>query len=150
MTPLVLGVGNDWRGDDALGLIAARRLRARLDGRADVLESRADAGSLLDAWRGRDVVVLLDATRSGAPPGTIRRFEAGAEPLPAGWDQGSTHAFGAAEAIELARALHELPARVVVYGVEAGRDDPGAELSPEAARALVELERRVAEEVERA
>ncbi len=41
MTPLVLGVGNDWRGDDALGLIAARRLRARLDGRADVLESRA-------------------------------------------------------------------------------------------------------------
>jgi hydrogenase maturation protease len=148
--PLVIGLGNDWRGDDALGLLAARRLCASLNGHADVREARPDAAALLDAWRGRDVVVLLDAMRSGAAPGTIRRFDAAAAPLPAAWDGGSTHAFGAAQAIELGRALHELPARVIVYGVEAGPVEAGAGLSREVERSLDEIERLVAEEVARA
>ncbi len=41
----------------------------------------------------------------------------------------STHAFGVGDAVELARALGRLPARVVVYGVEGADFTAGAPLS---------------------
>lgn len=55
----------------------------------------------------------------------------------------STHTFGVAEAIELGRVLGRLPASLVIYGIEAGRFDQGAEPQP-AVLAAVE---RVAQEI---
>ena len=49
---------------------------------------------------------------------------------------GGTHAFGLAEAVELARALRRLPQRLVLVGVEAVGFDYGAPLSPEVAAAV--------------
>ena len=86
-----------WRGDDAAGLEVARR--------AGGVEHEGDATRLLDAWAGADDVVVVDAAASGAPPGTLRWFDASAAPLPAAQLRSSTHAFGVADAIELARAL---------------------------------------------
>jgi hydrogenase maturation protease len=53
-------------------------------------------------WDKANMVIVLDAVVSGAQPGTICRFDAQADPLPTRWFHGSTHAFGVAEAIELA------------------------------------------------
>jgi hydrogenase maturation protease len=44
--------------------------------------------------------------------------------------RGSTHDFGIAEAVELARILGRLPRHLVVYLVEGERFDIGARLSP--------------------
>ena len=73
---------------------------------------------MIDAIEGREAAVLVDASSSGAAPGTIHRFDASAEPVPARSFRSSTHAFGVGEAIELARALGKLPGTVVVYGIE--------------------------------
>jgi hydrogenase maturation protease len=51
----------------------------------------------------------------------------------------STHALGVPEAIELARALGRLPARLEVYAIEGARFTAGAELSPAVERAVREL-----------
>jgi hydrogenase maturation protease len=51
---------------------------------------------------------------TGAAPGTIRRLDAIAQPFPKGAFRRSTHAFGVAEAIELSRAMGELPKSLVV------------------------------------
>ena len=69
--------------------------------------------------------------------GAIHRFDAGTGPLPARVFRSSTHAFGVGDAVELARALGRLPAKVVVYGVEGAGFDAGAALS-EPARGAVE------------
>jgi hydrogenase maturation protease len=82
---------------------------------------------------------VVDAVVTGGPAGTLHRFELGAEapPLPAGVrERGGTHAVGLATAVELGRALHRLPARVVVVAVEAGGFDVGAPLSPPVAAAV--------------
>ena len=77
--------------------------------------------------------------RSGGTTRTSR-------PLPAVFSRSSTHSFGVAEAVELARALGRLPARVVVFGIE-GRDfTPGEGLSPDVDAAVDEVVRRVTEE----
>ncbi|UCH82942.1 MAG: hydrogenase maturation protease, partial [Candidatus Latescibacterota bacterium] len=70
-----------------------------------------------------------DAAQTGSEPGTIHVFDAAVRPLPANCFRCSTHAFGVADAIELARSLGRLPRTLRVYGVE-GRDfSTGSQLS---------------------
>jgi hydrogenase maturation protease len=126
---VVIGVGNAARGDDAAGLVVARRVGGR--------EHEGDPLALLEAWEGAATAVVIDAVRSGAVPGTVHRFEAGDAALPARLRSStSTHAVGLAEAIELARALDRLPPRLIVYGIEGERFTAGAELSPAVAAAV--------------
>ena len=81
--------------------------------------------------------MVVDAVRSGAAPGTVHRFDVGSGPLPAALrSSASTHLLGLAEALELARALGRLPARVTVYGIEAERFDTGAPVTPRVAAAI--------------
>ena len=55
----------------------------------------------------------------------------------------STHAFGLAEAVELARALGRLPPRLIVYGIEGKSFEAGVGLSPEVGAAVQEVVERV-------
>jgi hydrogenase maturation protease len=138
---VVIGVGNDLRGDDAAGLLAARRLRATPGVRA--VEHTRDGLSLMDHWRANDRVVVVDALRSGHEPGSVVRFEATEGPVPgdAGWV--SSHSPGVAEGIETARALGRLPASLTVYGIEADRLDPGGSVTPAVVEAVEEVARAI-------
>jgi hydrogenase maturation protease len=130
---VVIGVGNALRHDDAAGLEIVRQLRARARAaEIAVYEQQGEPLALLDMWEGADAVVLADAIRCGGAPGSIRRIDATSAPIPARLrGSSSTHAVGVGEAIELARALHRLPGRVVLFGVEGRRFDAGSGLSEE-------------------
>ena len=91
---------------------------------------------LIEDWTGADAVIVVDAVSSGAPPGTIHRLTPLSEPIPAALAQGSTHAFGLAETIELARTLDRLPPRLTVYGIEGERFAAGQQLSPPVSAAV--------------
>lgn len=127
--PLFVGIGNADRGDDAAGPLVVRRLH---DFRTAEL---SDCTDLFDLWVDEGEVVVVDAMVTGAPVGTIRRFEVGAFTLPVGAFP-STHAFGLAETVELARALGKLPAKLTIIGIEAGSVGLGASLSPEVEMAI--------------
>lgn len=143
---VIVGAGNAYRRDDGAGLAIARRLIGALPGAVRVLVKEGDFASLVDDWQGADAVIVIDATSSGLEPGTIRRYEAHERPLPSAFSRSSTHSFGVAEAIELARALGRLPARLVVFGIE-GRDFTlGEGLSADLDAAVDEVVRRVIEE----
>ncbi len=139
---IVIGVGNAWRGDDAAGLMVARRLRGTVAAR----EQEGDGTGLLEAWAGARHVVVVDAAARDAAPGSVRRFDARAAPLPARFLRSSTHAFGVADAVELARALDRLPERLEVYAIEGASFAAGAPLSAAVAAAIDELADRLAAE----
>jgi len=130
---LVIGLGNELRGDDGAGIEVARRLRGlAAEAGIDVRAQQGEPAGLINAWSGRKAVLIVDTMRSGAEPGTICRFDASCEPLPAQLrGSSSTHALSLAEAIELARALGRLPPRVVVFAIEGQRFETGAALSDE-------------------
>jgi len=133
---LVIGLGNVWAGDDAAGLLVARLVRERAPAGVAVIEHEAEPIALLDAWDGASLTIMVDATSGGGEPGAVRVLEATHEPLPAGFTGTSTHSFGLAEAIELARALGRLPERMVVVGIEGERFQAGAEPGPAVTAAL--------------
>jgi hydrogenase maturation protease len=132
----VIGLGNEWRSDDGAGLEVARRTGGR--------QLAGEPVALVEALAGAREVTIVDAVRSGAPPGTVHEFEAGAVPLPVRlFGASSTHALGLAEALELARSLGRLPARVRVLGIEGARFDYGRGLSPEVEEAVERCTRSI-------
>jgi hydrogenase maturation protease len=133
---LVLGVGNEYGRDDAVGLAVARRLAGHVPAGVTVVECEQEPSRLIDAWAGAATALVVDAVHSGAPPGTLHRFDASTEPIPTRIFRTSTHAFGVGDAIELSRVLGTLPPHVVVHGVEGGAFGAGVELSAEVAAAL--------------
>jgi len=133
---IVIGVGNAWAGDDAAGLLVARKVRARVPAGVKVIEHEGEPTALLEEWPGTALAVVVDATSGGDAPGKVRVMDATGAPLPAAFTGTSTHAFGVAEAIELGRALGRLPERLLVVGVEGARFEAGAEPSAEVTAAL--------------
>jgi hydrogenase maturation protease len=133
---LILGVGNPDRADDAAGLLVARRLRQL--GIA-AREHTDDMLGLIEEWSTEDGVILVDAVVTGAVPGRITAWDARKAAIPHDAFFCSTHALGVAEAVELARALGLLPRKLIVYGIEAISFEPGGQLSPEVAAAVVRL-----------
>jgi hydrogenase maturation protease len=144
---LIIGIGNPNCGDDAIGPLVAQRLVGRLPPEVTIFDRTGDMLGLIEEWSGRDGVVLVDAAKAVASPGTIHRIDLLRESLPAGMSLASTHAFGLTDAVELARALDQLPARLVVYAVVGERFDPGAPQSPAMSKAAEVVAERVVLEV---
>ena len=133
---LVIGIGNEYRGDDGVGLAVARELRVKNPPDMLIIESSGDGAALMEAWKGAQSVIVIDAASSGGAPGTIHRFDALAQSIPTGFSFHSTHAFGVAEAIGLAQVLQQLPPRLLVYAIEGENFSAGVGLSPRVAKAV--------------
>jgi hydrogenase maturation protease len=139
---VVIGVGNAMRGDDAVGILVARRIR-ELDHSIKVVEGSADATYLMEAWDNAKLAFIVDATRAGGEPGTVYHMHVGKLPIPARLFRYSTHNYDVSEAIELARALGKLPPSLIIYGIEGENFEAGRGLSDE----VEEAAKRVTESV---
>ena len=133
---LLIGVGNPDRGDDAVGRRVAQALAGELSEDIEVLQLSGEASEVVSQLQGAEAAILVDASSSGAPAGSVQRFDAVAEPLPGELFAVSTHGVGVADAIELARALGDLPAVCVVYAIEGKCFDPGEPVSAPVAAAV--------------
>lgn len=134
---LLIGIGNDFAGDDAAGRLIARRL-AGTPG-FDVIESHGAAADLVAAFEGRRRVVMVDACLSGAAPGTLHRIDAHSRGLPQYLSAVSSHGIGPGQGVALARALGLLPERCDIIAIEAAGFALGTGLSPDVALAVERL-----------
>lgn len=152
---LVAGLGNRLRGDDGVGPWVASELLSRLGTNTPGVRIWAECQEplrLLELWTAPTTVLLIDAVRSGTPPGTLLcvRLPTRRRPAPKHWGRsqteigvrGSSHALGLAAAIALGQTLRQMPAQLLVYGIQIGSDAPGPSLTPavqRAAQRLVEM-----------
>jgi len=132
---IILGIGNPYRGDDGVGLVVARSLRDKVPRDVVVLEQGGEPAALIEAWADADAVLLIDAVSSGAKPGSLHVIDATRTPLSRDLFRHSTHSFGVAEAVELARTLGKLPPALWIYGIEGKDFGTGLDLSPQVAEA---------------
>lgn len=140
----VIGVGNALRQDDGAGPAVVRQLSGRIPAGVQLLCHHGEGVDLLHLWQGAKQVVIVDAVCAGAVVGTIYRFEATREPLPKAVFASSSHLFGVADAVELARNLDRLPEQLWVYGIEGMCFGYGEGLSPAVAVAVAVVAGEVA------
>jgi hydrogenase maturation protease len=137
---IFIGVGNEFRGDDGVGLLIARRFDEMDIPGITVREENGEGAALMESWKDAGAVFLFDAVSTGNhPPGTVFRFDALKEKIPADFFHYSTHHFSVAEAIELARTLNQLPPCLMVYGVEGVNFTYAKQLTPEVEKAVLEI-----------
>jgi hydrogenase maturation protease len=145
----VIGVGNEWRGDDAVGLLVARRLQADQLPQVEIAECRGTLTAVREAWNDTAGVIVVDAVVSGGPPGAIYRFNAHGGGVPVQLSRSpSSHGWGVAEALALGKVLQELPPFLIIYGIEGQNFGPGQEVSQEVEEAIPEAVCRIRREIQ--
>ena len=136
----VIGVGNEWRGDDAVGLLVVRRLKADQLPQVEITECRGTVTAVREAWKDAAGVIVVDAVVSGGSPGSIYRFNAhgGGAPIQLSRSP-STHGLGVAEALALGQLFQDLPPCLIIFGIEGKNFGPGQEVSEEVEAAIPDL-----------
>lgn len=122
MRRLVLGLGNDILGDDAIGLRVARALAQRVAPGHDLTIAEDTRGGLdlVEHMQDHDRVLVIDAIQTGSPPGTLHHLGLASIPTQR---TATAHGINLRMALELGRqAGMRLPpeAAIAILGVEAG------------------------------
>jgi hydrogenase maturation protease len=148
---LVIGCGNEFASDDAVGLQVIRSLKKlksdELPDGVELIEAGTPGLNLLDLWDRNDRVIIVDAIKSGAAPGTVHVFDASLLP-PRDVMPVSSHGMNVIDAVELGRLLDRLPARLTIIGVEILSEQPfQVGLTPEVEAAVPGAGERVMEEI---
>lgn len=139
----VIGLGNGFAGDDAVGLKVAEALMPLKSDAFDVQVQGTPDEQMFEGLADDDLLILVDACSSGGIPGSI--YELTPEHLPEEMMRhGSTHGFGVQHWLAMAEALHGIRCRVLIYAIEIGSCEMGAGLSSEVSDAAEEVADRIA------
>ncbi len=142
---LIVGLGNRYRQDDAVGLLVASRLKNISDDGVEVLEHDGDPLDLLPIWTGRTLAIVIDALNLRQTAGTIYEFDPDADLPPNRESIVSTHGHSLWDAWELAILLSQRPDRAVIVAVAGRLFGQGADLSTEVEAAIDGVVERVNE-----
>jgi len=148
---LILGIGNTLLSDEGVGVHVIRHLAAEHPDEPDL--TFLDGGTLSFTLAGdiadHDFLIVVDAARLDAPPGTVRCFEDQQMDRYLGRAQMSVHEVGLSDLLDMARLSDTLPRRRALVGIQPEILDWGERPSPavepavrEAAQLVLELARR--------
>ena len=132
---VVVGIGNELRGDDAAGLLVAERLEKRILKSAKARIAVVMGGSAPENVTGfirshnPSHVILVDAAELGEKSGTVRVID----PKQVGSILFSTHTLPLTLMVSYLK--HELGCEVIVIGIQPANTDFGAVVSKEIAGA---------------
>lgn len=140
---LIIGIGNRYRGDDGVGFYVICNLQDCDLQNVELMEVKPDGYSLIEVWKDRELVIIVDAAVGTGPPGTIKRFDALKEKIPSMLSPVSSHSISLAETISLAKSLKQLPKRLYIFAIEIGKVNYGTSISP----VVREAGKRVAQKI---
>jgi hydrogenase maturation protease len=148
MKTLILGIGNILLGDEGIGVWVVESLRRcyQFPSSATVLEGGTLGLDLLPQLQDVSRLLVVDAVQLGGEPGEIVRLEG--DDVPRAIDvKVSPHQIGIKELLATARLMGCEPPKVVLWGMEPERVQPGADFSPKIAQALPQLQTSVLDEL---
>ena len=128
---VVLGVGNILLSDEGVGVHVANELmKLDLPPDVSVIEGGTDGFRLLNIITDADRLIVIDAVKGDASPGSIYRFDIDdVRNCPSGFKT-SVHQIGILEVIDLSGLIGKTPCTTII-GIEPKSLEMGMELSPE-------------------
>ncbi|HEX6195295.1 MAG TPA: hydrogenase maturation protease [Jiangellaceae bacterium] len=146
MKTVVIGIGNEYRHDDAVGPEVVKRLTDLDLTDVSLAVANGEPAHLIDLWAEAEVAVLVDAVRNDpASPGRIHELLIDVPASANG--AASSHGLGLGDAVELAMSLGRMPRRLVVFAVEGADFTSGLGLSPNVSVAVEQVADLVVHEV---
>jgi hydrogenase maturation protease len=126
---LILGVGNVLLKDEGIGVrVAEKMMEMSLPPDVEVLDGGVKGLDLLYYIEGREKIVVVDAVKAGAPPGTLFRFTdrdlAGKKGV-----MRSAHGIDFSDVVAISGFMGNKP-EIVFLGIEPESLDASMELSP--------------------
>lgn len=144
----VIGLGNRYRHDDAVGIAAATALGELALPDVEVTTDIVDPLALLDVWSQARLAIVIDAAIATASTvGHIRCLDladvvSSADPL-------SSHSIDVGRTYALGKELDRIPEALRIYAVDVTNTGHGAGLTAPVELALRDLVARVAAEIVR-
>lgn len=118
MNILVLGLGNILLSDEGVGVRVIESLmeRHRLPDNVEVIDGGTSGMDLLNTIAGRDHLIVCDAIKADADPGSVLRL-AGDE-VPAFFQtKMSPHQLGLCDVLATLKLIDEMPAEITLIGI---------------------------------
>lgn len=170
----ILGIGNDFRGDDSIGLLAVRKAKVffstedtahRKLSPADAhhedpskiimstIESQGEISQIMDCFEKNDIVYIIDAVNAHSlSQGEVVRIDLNdnsqsfkMEDLSAAT---STHSFSLKQIIDLAQALNSLPGKLVIYGIAGDNFSTTDQINPKLSAGIDQVLTMLKNEIE--
>jgi hydrogenase maturation protease len=128
---VILGVGNLLLSDEGVGVHVANELmNMDLPPEVSVAEGGTDGFRLLNVIIEADRLIVIDAVKGGADPGSLYRFDINdVRNCPSGFKT-SVHQIGILEVIDLSELIGKKP-HTTIIGIEPKSLEMGMELTPE-------------------
>jgi hydrogenase maturation protease len=138
LSTLVLGIGNTLLSDEGIGVHVVERLRERLEDRPDVtlLDGGTLSFTLAEPIAAADHLIVVDAARLGAAPGTLRCLRDGEMDGYLLGGAKSVHEVSLGDLMDIARLSGTLPKRRALVAIEPQKLDWGDAPTAEVAAAI--------------
>jgi hydrogenase maturation protease len=139
MKTVVLGIGNLLMGDEGFGVHAIRALaqHAGLPADVELVDGGTGGMELLPQLEGLGRLIVMDAVRTGASPGSLLRLDGNRVPA-LFQTRLSPHQVALADVLAALAFAGRAPLHLVLIGIEPCSIAPGIELSAEIASRLPE------------
>ena len=144
---LIVGIGNPFRSDDGAGWAVIDALEGQLPEGIRLCKQRGEISELMDVFAHYPIVYLVDACQCKDPVGSWQRIDALEHPLLVEALHTSTHGFGVAQAVAMARNIQQIPSQLIIYAISANKYHIHDALSPPVASAIPAVARAITEDI---
>ena len=140
---LFIGLGNELRGDDAIGIHVIKSLMKTHPLLGRYLIEQGDLSRLLNHWNNEDVVLVDAISSDKLEPGSLCITESTSEIIDLRDTLFSTHGVNLGHLLQLGKQLGKMPRSMYFVGV-VGKDwNMGDEMSLTVREALAEAKKRI-------
>ncbi len=134
----VVGLGNEWTGDDAAGLKVAEALLPYKTASFDVQVLGVPEFHMFEGLNENDVLIVVDACQGSGEAGRVSKLPLDALPEDL-MRHGSSHGLGLQHWLSMKQELDGISCQVLIYAIELEQITMGAPLSPAVATAVEKL-----------
>ncbi|MFN4112131.1 MAG: hydrogenase maturation protease [Ignavibacteria bacterium] len=126
--PLIIGIGNEFRGDDAIGIIIARKLKEDFP-TFEIIESSNEL-ELIEYFKNYDRIVLIDAINSEQDEnGSIKKITVDKDFEFSKLNFFSSHSISLSEILQIAKIIGHLPPTLIILGINCSNFKLGSSIS---------------------
>ncbi len=137
-------------GDDGVGIRAVEMLKeTKLPSNVTVEEAGLPGWGLASWFENRANVILVDAVKMGAAPGSFKCFHPDEFQLILEDNTLSLHQNELAAGLALSQALGLLPENLLIFGIEPAQISNGIGLSPEVSASLPAVVKMISKNLEK-